>query len=727
MSNTRLFVLFFLILQFSLWGQAQEDTIRSRELNNVIIKSYRVSEITSQLSEVHGAYLIGGRKTELLPVAEMSANLADKTGRQIFAKIPGAFIYDMDGSGNQVNIATRGLDPHRSWEFSIRQNGILINSDIYGYPASHYSMPMEAIRNIEVIRGTASLQYGAEFGGMINYVLKTPDTSRAFSFESINTAGSFGLLSSFNSIGGKLGRVTYYAYAQKRTSNGYRDNARSDAEAQLAGIQFDFSDKLNLRAEIGRSTYLYQIPGPLTDEMFENNPRQSTRSRNYFNPDIFIPSLTFQWKPGQNTTVQWILSGVFGQRNSVEFEGFADRRDTINAVTLQYNPRVINIDNFNSKTTEMRLIQKYHVGTIRNVLSAGVTYFNNDMRRRQQGKGSSGTDFDLSIIGEWGRDLNYLSESVSMFIENMFYVTPSWSVSPGMRFEYGKTDMTGRISYLDPADIPNKIEHQIPALGINSRYKLNELTSFYGGISQAYRPVLFKDIIPGSTLERANKDLKDAFGYNAELGMNGRVKIWLKYDITLFRLQYTDRLGNLVLTENNVNYIYKTNIGDSQTNGIECLVEVIPVQTNTTYVSFFTSTSLMKGTYRNAQLAVGSENRDISGNEVESIPRWISRNGLNLSYKSLKIALLYSYVAKSYSDPTNVEIPTPNSARGIVPAYSILDLNTSLRIGSHFIVKAGINNLLDKQYFTKRPLFYPGPGVWSSDGTSLVVSVGIKI
>ena len=72
----------------------------------------------------------------------MSANLTNKTGRQIFAKIRGAFIYDMEGTGNQINIATRGLDPHRSWEYNVRQNGILINSDIYGYPASHYSMPL---------------------------------------------------------------------------------------------------------------------------------------------------------------------------------------------------------------------------------------------------------------------------------------------------------------------------------------------------------------------------------------------------------------------------------------------------------------------------------------------------------------------------------------------------------------------------------------------------------
>ena len=57
----------------------------------------------------------------------------------------------MDGAGNQVNISTRGLDPHRGWEFNNRKDGIIINSDMYGYPASHYSMPLESIERIELV------------------------------------------------------------------------------------------------------------------------------------------------------------------------------------------------------------------------------------------------------------------------------------------------------------------------------------------------------------------------------------------------------------------------------------------------------------------------------------------------------------------------------------------------------------------------------------------------
>jgi outer membrane receptor protein involved in Fe transport len=56
---------------------------------------------------------------------------------------------------------------------------------MYGYPASHYNIPMEAVERIELVRGTGSLQYGAQFGGMLNYISKQPETTKTLTFESI--------------------------------------------------------------------------------------------------------------------------------------------------------------------------------------------------------------------------------------------------------------------------------------------------------------------------------------------------------------------------------------------------------------------------------------------------------------------------------------------------------------------------------------------------------------
>lgn len=716
-----------LISQLTFGQNEIQDSVTEKLLNEITIKGYRQQTEIGQLEAIHQTYIIAGKKNEVILVKDLPANLAEKTGRQIFAKIPGAFIYDMDGSGNQVNISTRGLDPHRSWEYNIRQNGVMINSDLYGYPASHYSMPMEAIEKIELVHGTSALQYGAQFGGLINYVTKKADTIKPISFESISSIGSYGLFSTYASIGGTIGKFSYFGYYQKRVSEGYRKNSNSEADAQFLNLSYQFSDKLKLSFEVGRSSYVYKIPGPLTDSMFLADPRQSTRSRNYFNPDITVPSLTLNWQINANTTLNWVVSGLFGNRNSVQFEGFADRVDLIDPVTQQYKTRVVDIDVFNSRTSELRLLHQYKTGKIRHALAAGLRYFNNDLNRRQQGKGTANSDFDLNVSGPFGRDLRFKSQSIALSLENMIYINDRWSISPGMRYEYGQTDMTGTLSYYDPKETPNQIDHQIPAFGISSQFYLKENIKIYGGISQAYRPVLLKDIIPGSVLERADKDLEDAFGYNAEIGANCSISKFLKFDITLFRMRYDHRMGNLVLQDSTGSYTFKTNIGNSVTNGLEIYTEINLVDKIKWRVGLFTSSSLMKATYEDAKLSVGTANVDISGNEVESVPRWISRNGLQVAYKTISANLQYSYVSDSYSDPLNTIQPTANGARGVVPSYGIWDLNLACKFAKRFILRAGVNNFLNTSYFTKRPVIYPGGGVWSSDGRSFVCSIGFRI
>ncbi|MBA4054700.1 MAG: TonB-dependent receptor, partial [Marivirga sp.] len=266
MRNIFVLSIIFIVTQLS-YGQDQADTIKTKRLEEVVVKGQRLFDI-QRLPPVEGTYIWSGKKNEVINVQSLNANIAEKTPRQIFAKVPGVFVYDMDGSGNQVNISTRGLDPHRGWEFNTRTNGSITNSDVYGYPASHYSIPMEAVDRIELVRGTGALQYGAQFGGMLNYVTKAPDTTRSIAFENSTTTGSFGLFSLFNAISGRIGKFQYSAYYSKRVSNGYRKNGRSEYDAQSLLLTYKPTEQLSLIAEVSRSNYVYQIPGPLTDSMF---------------------------------------------------------------------------------------------------------------------------------------------------------------------------------------------------------------------------------------------------------------------------------------------------------------------------------------------------------------------------------------------------------------------------------------------------------------------------
>lgn len=706
-------------------GFAQHIPDSTKKLHEVIVETKRTLKDISRLDSIMGTYIYSGKKNEVVILGNCDAALTEKYGRQIFAKIPGVFVYDMDGTGNQVNISTRGLDPHRGWEFNIRKDGILTNSDMYGYPASHYNIPMEAVDRIELVRGTGSLQYGAQFGGMLNYVSKQPDSAHVFAFESINTVGSYGLLSTFNSASGTVGKIKYYAWFNKKDVKGYRKFSDSRYDAQNISLFYQADKNLLLKAEWTRSNYVIHLAGPLTDAMFQSDPRMASRSRNYYNPKINVPSITLDWNPYRNTKIRFTASAILGDRNSVMFDKPATIADTINPKTLQYNNRQVDIDNFQSLTSELRVLRSYKLFNHLSTVAAGVQMMNNDLHRRQVGKGTTGSDFDLSLVSpDWGRDMHYKTKNAALFIENSWVLLPGLSLNAGVRAETGQTNMSGIINNYPENDIPNTIKHRFPLFGINTQYTLKNNIDIYSGWSQAYRPVIFKDIIPASVFELADKNLQDARGYNFETGVRGK-QAWLSWDVSYFQLLYKNRLGTIDQTNNAGELIiFRTNIGNSFTRGLEIFTEVDFHLGRKTSLSVFTATAYMNARYQNAALRSGSGNITINGNRVESVPAWQSRNGLTLRTGTVSFSTLYSYTGKTFADAFNAITPSSTGASGLVPAYHLIDFNARARLSKNIQLRINLNNALDKKYFTKRPQFYPGPGIWSSDGRTVSATVG---
>jgi len=727
MNYASTFFLTVLVVTAPLVAQVPDSTkiVQGKEIT---VKATKLENDSTWLGPVHGTYIVSGKKSEVIHLSDVDAPITEKYARKIFSKIPGLFVYDMDGTGNQVNISTRGLDAHRGWEFNIRKDGILTTSDMYGYPASHYNVPMEAVDRIELIRGTGSLQYGAQFGGMLNYISKPIDTSRAMSFESINTVGSYGLLSTFNSVDGKIGTFKYYAWFNKKASEGYRANGDSKYDAEDVTVYYEPNDDLSIKAEWTRSNYLIHLAGPLTDSMFAADPEMSTRSRNYYDPEINITSLSFDWAPSTNTHLRLTTGALLGVRSSVLFDKPANIADTIDATTLQYANREVGIDHFNSYTTELRLLQSYDLlGHVSSVV-VGAQYMNNDLHRQQLGKGTTGTDYDLSLATPgWGRDMHYKTQNIALFLENRLALLGNFSINAGARVEIGTTDMTGTTTYYPDSAFPNTIDHRFPLFGVNMQYTLPGNIDLYAGWAQAYRPVVFKDIVPGSIYEVADKNLKDAYGYNLEVGCRGTWE-FLRWDLTGFRLQYDNRIGTLAQTDSAGDLIvFRTNIGNSVTQGVECFAQARFLLGEQTELSLFTATSYMDARYRDAVVRSGEVNVNIDGNHVESVPEWISRDGATLKYSSVSLSILTSYTSESYADPLNTETPTVNGTVGLVPAYQIWDVSSTIYVSKQLEIKLNASNIFDKQYFTKRPQFYPGPGIWPSDGRSLSATLLFKV
>jgi Fe(3+) dicitrate transport protein len=351
---------------------------------------------------------------------------------------------------------------------------------------------------------------------------------------------------------------------------------------------------------------------------------------------------------------------------------------------------------------------------------------NNDLHRRQLGKGTTGSDYDLTLVDPvCGRDVHLKTKNLAFFVENKFQVLRDLFINAGVirTYRYEWTD------YLLSRECYSSVhKHEFPLFGINVSHNLKENMEFYAGWSQAYRPILFKDLIPSSTFEKVDSDIEDARGYNAEAGFRGNWK-FLRWDVSGFLLQYDNRFGTLAETDNSGNfYTYRANVGNSLTKGAEIFVQADWMLNNKSTLSIFSSTAFVHARYTDAVVKSGNTNVNIHGNKVESAPDIITRNGITLRVSRLSFSTLYSYTGECFADPLNTLQPAAaTGAVGIVPSYGLLDLNASFRISRHLEARINVNNVADKQYFTKRPTFYPGPGVWSSDGRSVILSIGIHL
>lgn len=705
-----------------------KDTSKVKYLPDVNVVGRNSKSDYQQMPEIVGTNIYAGKKNALIVLDNVQGNVATNTMRQVLAKVPGIHIWESDPSGIQIGIAARGLSPNRSWEFNIRQNGYDIAADPFGYPEAYYNPQLQAVQRIEIVRGQGSLQYGPQFGGLVNYILRNgSEINKPFEFETQQTVGSNGLFNSYNAVGGKKGKVNYYSFFDHRNGDGWRDNSRYYTNAAYGTVTYNFSDKFSLTAEVMRSHIRSQQPGGLTDAQIKQNARQSFRSRNWFDITWTTPALIANFQINEKTRWNTKLFGTIGDRNSVGFLQSITTRDSINAATLNYNNRVINLDQYRNYGLESRIITDYFFGNMKNTLSGGIRLYTGTTKRQADGKGTTGSDYDVTVTGNYPRDIEFGSKNIAVFAENIFRITDKFLIIPGIRYEWLEGSSSGRNGYTSGGAeiILQNITRGRSFLlaGIGTEYHITKATEIYGNISQAYRPIQFANLQAPPTTDVVDPGLKDAKGYNLDLGYRGKIKSFLQFDVSGFYLQYNNRVGTI--TPPGAAYRLITNVGASTSKGFEGYVEFNPIRAFTqkkhSDIIVFASYG-----YTNAKYSGDHKDANTKGKKVENAPENILRGGISMGYKGFLLTAQISSVGETFSDANNTVTASSNGNTGLIPSYTVTDLTATYKFTKGLNLKAGVNNLFDERYFTRRAGGYPGPGALPADGRTFFISVGAK-
>ena len=524
-------------------------------------------------------------------------------------------------------------------------------------------------------------------------------------------------------IGGST-RASHYICIDHKEGEGWRENTDFQSSTFIAALtQKSKSLDFTFFEDITVMRRLEKQPGGLTDTQFALDPRQSNRSRNWFQVDWNILRLGMQYKPSelwQFNASSFLLNAsreALGYLGSPARIDFGNERDLIRAEFSSLG--------FDAKATRLWEGAKCDY----NAVVFGIQGFlgSTDM---YQGLASNGSDADFNYINPSnleGSHYTLPNYQLAAFTQAAICITEDLSITPGLRYEWIDTRANGWFRETVEDGAGNILEDSIfsetrsrargvllPGIGFSLKRPDN--AEIYGNAVANYRAINFSDMQIRNLGVIVDSQIQDERGANLDLGYRKSTSS-ISFDISTFLLLYRNRIGveattipDPILIEKPV--LFRTNIDDAYTFGIEGLAQKEVWKDDLQSLDVMVSASLMRGLYSN-------------GNEVENVPNLTLRSSITYKRKLTKAQIQWNLVDGQFTDATNSTY-TSDAIYGEIPLYHVMDVSINHTLGKRMNLGLKLNNALNTNYFTRRATGYPGPGIIPSDGINLRASLVIR-
>jgi Fe(3+) dicitrate transport protein len=593
--------------------------------------------------------------------------------RQALATTPGILL--SEETSPLVSLGYRGIGvPHRAQFFNVLKDGIPIHADPFGYPEAYYTPPLDVVDRLEFVRGGASLMYGPQPAGALNYVTYMPRTDRPFSVRTQHVFGSDDLYSTYNSIDGTVGRVGYLGYFNHRSSQGFRDS-NSDYELNGGSVKVVIDGQTDTRWILNMDAYEEEHgePGDLTLAQYQQNRNQTVRPDDEFRLRRYIPSLKFEHDFSEDTLLTVTGWGGYYQRWSGRATG------------VQRN---IESQEFYTFGAEARVRHHYDLWDNRHTLAGGFQVYANHSPRTDV-RGATTTAEDGVLFSDSERNLAY----GSFFLENKF-TFDRFSITPGFRLENVaqdvKTDSFNPGTGVFTGRMENSKTEVQPLVALSSAYQLTDSTEIYASVAQSYRTTIFTESVIAPIGGSINGDIQPAVSWTYETGYRGTHRDWLTYDTSLFFIDLDDKYG---VVGGNIQ-----NVGRSLNYGWDAALDFDPVRfyddlNQSDVADRFGSVSL----YGNVSLLEAEiDGGTADGNRPQYAPDYIVRAGAIYRFRDrVKVGLLSTFVGQHFAKDVNVNAST-------IPAYMVWDLTAEAKVYKDYVsLVGGVKNLLDEDYYTR--------------------------
>jgi Fe(3+) dicitrate transport protein len=607
--------------------------------------------------------------------------------QQLFARTPGLLVTDQITPG-QLNLSYRGLgNPQESEYVLVLQDGLPISTDWIGFPTLYYTPLPQGIAEIQMIRGGSSLIYGPEPAPAINFISKRPRAGEPISAYSENTGGSDGLFSSYNAVEGSAGKFEFRGAYGHVQSDGQRQNQASRLDQGDLYLAYRASPDALFYLDTHYSNVSTGDPGKIVYPQFMADPDYASTP---FNHDwIRRTSVTVGAQLGLGD--EWKLDAKFWAASQT-----LHNRAAANQTPSAAPPATTTItdERFHSQGADVRAVKRWGHG---NALTIGGVAYHDNAPYRQW------TSTDLLAPCDENAGIPRLDQKrdsyyQAIFAENVFRLSHRWHVVPSFRLEHEVIDIdeSVRPPFLTRPLIKDHVSRMVPLFGLGAGFDFGKQNETYFSVTQGYRPLRFFDVAsPFSNVGPGNvADPQKSLSFEA--GVHGTPVPGLFYDVSLFWIDFRNRIETVVLSNtDSVNL----NSGDTRHRGFEgeLSYDFLARRTDGLHLVAFGNIALLDAKFTKSRLA------DRVGDTPSYAPSVIAKYGLSLR-RDKKFDVSVTGVTESSQYWQDSDAPF-GSGTTFIPAkisgFTVVDIAFDYYLTHSLRLLGGVTNIGDRHYYDR--------------------------
>lgn len=676
-----------LLFIFMLLGAIAQAAEEQSTLEAIEVKEEKEGSFSGYWEENKGTQIFSGKKntvTDLKQIPQLQTN----NYRQATSQTPGLLISEIPNE-SLAAITYRGLgDPHESYNVLLLQDGIPVASDMYGYPAHYYSPALPMMDKFQFIRGGAGLHYGPQPGGVVNYISAPLKKGQPLSGRVGVTGGSYNLLTTNNAVFGSKGDHAYAIEYYRRQGEGpQRINSNFHA------------DYVQIRDHIfkGKNTYKIAFNGYNSDHGETGGfSKRAGANLNQFGDDLGRASkkhdrlkvhraqlsLGVDHRIDDSSLLEANIWGsAYNRYSKRQNKGTLADAEVFGGI-FNANSNVIADQRYFGYNGQVRYLKNYSAFGNDHTFSAG--YLNYNLMSPIVTENGLKADSNHGTID---RRVDRETHANSYFVENRFSFG-KLMVTPGLRVENIRQTVDERKG---GAGRNKDNTENVPLLGLGLSYHTSDESQLYANVSEAYKPLTWTDAIPTRINETVEDDIKSAKTLNSEIGFRGQTDK-LNWDVSAFYIRYENKIAR-------VGNIYR-NSGAGTHKGIDAATEFKLSNTFENLKPFgdfnlYANLSLLDARYTRGSL---------KDKTPQYAPKAMTRVGIIYNKENrVKIALMGVIVGRHYADDNNGNGEAGKHVANDfeIPSYTVFDLTADYNITQNWMLSAGINNLLDKQYYSR--------------------------